>query len=241
VYIRDMRRALGLIATYAALVALAAACKDHTLVGDCFDSGATAYRVDLHSDTALTFRWPATSQPVKFYADNVGSLRGNTDFSLQMWEGAFRCGELAMTRVADSNVADVIIRNPAQMPPVPVNGPGELRAGRAPSLRLGLLSDSLNACDARTDIDVDTLTHEVLEPMRIYVAPADLDTALVNACYRISLAHEIGHTLGLLNHSGDPADLMYGNPQKRELSTNDRYTIQLVYHQGHVGLTPSGR
>ena len=33
---------------------------------------------------------------------------------------------------------------------------------------------------------------------------------------------------------------MYGNPIKRELSINDRYTIQLVYH-ANVHLTPSPR
>ena len=226
-----MRRALGTIAVYACLVWLAAGCKDHSLLGDCFESGATAYRVDLHNDTALTFRWPATYSPVRYYADNVGALRANVDFSLQQWADAFRCGELSMVRVADSAGADVIVRNPSQMPPIPA-------AGAAASL---LASDSLNACDARTDIDVDTVVHRVIRPMRVYVAPADLDTALVNACYRISIAHEIGHTLGLFNHTNDPADLMYGNPQRRGLSINDRYTIQLVYHQAHTGLQPSTR
>ena len=53
--------------------------------------------------------WPASSQPVRYYADNTGSLRGNTDFSLQMWEDAFRCGELALVRVADSNAAERVM------------------------------------------------------------------------------------------------------------------------------------
>ena len=177
---------------YAAILALAVACKDHRLLGDCFEGNATAYRTDLLNDTSLTFSWPASYAPVRYYAENTGALRANVDIALHLWADAFRCGEMSMVRVADSSIADVIIRNPPQMPPFGAPRPHALFAGAG---------DSLNACDARTDIDVDTVTHRVLRPIRIFIAPADLDTAAVSGCYRISTAHEIGHSLGLLAHS----------------------------------------
>jgi predicted Zn-dependent protease len=44
------------------------------------------------------------------------------------------------------------------------------------------------------------------------------------------LTHEIGHTLGLLQHSTEPTDLMAAQPTARAPSTRDRMTAEVLYH-----------
>ena len=103
-----------------------------------------------------------------------------------------------MTRVADSTIADVIIRNPAQMPPAVAGA--------------SLMADSTDACDGRTDVDLNA-NDELVRPLRVFIAPASLNTQDVEACYRFVTAHEIGHTLGLFSHSANVNDLMFARPR----------------------------
>jgi hypothetical protein len=50
--------------------------------------------------------------------------------------------------------------------------------------------------------------------------------------------HELGHVLGLAQHSPNPADLMFGNPvDHREPNARDRASVQLLY-QLKADITP---
>ena len=215
-----MRRSLIPITAYAAALLVAAACKDTTL-SECFESGGTAYSVALANDTSLTFRWPASHQPVKYWVEAKGSLPANVDAALSLWLGAARCGEISVTRVTDSLAADVIVTNPVQLPPASL---GALHA------------DSTTACKGRTDPDVDDTLHTLTLPIHTFISPQGIDSALTESCYHFVVAHEIGHTLGIFAHSTDPEDLMYTNPRRRVLTTNDKFTLQTLYHLSHVGL-----
>jgi hypothetical protein len=199
-------------AALVAATALAAACNS---VGEsaCFESGATAYPVNLPGDT-VSFRWPAGYYPVRYYAEPAANLAAHADNGLQLWLSAFRCGELQVQRITDSTQADVIIRNPAQFPAV---------------IGVSFAADSVGACQGRTDVALDSL-HRLLRPVRVYVVPFSLDPVAVEACYQFVTAHEIGHTLGLFQHSPNPADLMYSVPRHTAISLDDRYTVQLLYH-----------
>lgn len=45
------------------------------------------------------------------------------------------------------------------------------------------------------------------------------------------VAHEIGHVLGIANHSGDPSDLMFTSPLITDPSSRDAQTLRWVLHQ----------
>ena len=218
-------RASGIGLLAAALIA--AACTDST-VQECLESNATAYPVNLPGDTSNVFRWPAAHQPVQVYAEPTGELAANVDAAITLWLGAFRCGELSVQRVTDSAVADIIVRNPPQ----------------APALRMpqrAMFADSTTACEGETRVDSLDLEDNIYLPFRVYVTPAGIDAAETAACYRFVTAHELGHTLGLFEHSTAPEDLMFHTPFRRALSLNDRYTIQLLYHRSAVSMVPLPR
>lgn len=208
------RLAIGLAQLAAA--AVLAACHDSVGPAACLEPGGSGYEFAIYGDPALVFHWPAAYNPVRVYAEPTGDLRQNVQAALELWESAFRCGELALVMTADSTRADVIVRNPAASP---------VRSGAG---RVVLRADSVGACGGVTVFD--TTAGHLAEPMRAYVYPESLDTAAVRACYHFTTAHELGHTLGLGAHSPDTNDLMNALPRRPALSDRDRYTIQLLYH-----------
>lgn len=196
-----------------------AACHDNVGVGACYDANATAYAFDLGGDTNLVFHWPSSYMPVRVYAEPTGELPTNVANAMTLWAGAFRCRELTLTAATDSLHADIIVRNPTNLP-----------AARLPFTR-ELGADSSNACTGVTQFTVDSDSTALVGPMRSYVSPLPgVDSATVASCYHFVVAHELGHALGILAHSPDPNDLMYVSPYRRYLTTDDRYTIQLLYH-----------
>jgi predicted Zn-dependent protease len=54
-------------------------------------------------------------------------------------------------------------------------------------------------------------------------------TDSAQACLTRVAAHEVGHTLGLFQHSDDPGDLMYSFPAVNRPSTRDANTVITLY------------
>lgn len=191
---------------------VAAACGDSIGPGACFEPNATGYAFyNEQADSTFVFRWPGS---VRVYAEPVGELQANTLAAMQLWVNAFRCNELSMQVTSDSTRADIIVRNPPVLP--------------SAVTAFVVAVDSVGACRGVTQFD--TAQSALDAPMHAYVSPVAFDSAAVAACYHFVVAHEIGHALGLLSHSPDPADLMHTQPRRRLLTAADRYTIQLLYH-----------
>jgi hypothetical protein len=198
-----------------ALVAAAAACRDQS-PGACLDPDGRPYDFHAPADTDIIFHWPAASMPLRVYAESASGVPQSTDLGAELWTRAVRCGELSFNRIADSLAADIVVRSPGAMPPAP---PAAVRAA----------ADSVGACTGRTDFD--TLNGGVVRPIRVYVVANSsvADTAAVAGCYRFTVAHELGHALGLLSHSPTPGDLMHASPYRRLATANDRITVQTLY------------
>jgi len=210
---------LGALLAVTLALAAAAACHDNVGVGACFDSATTWYAYWLNSDTSLVFHWPASYMPIRVYAEPSGDLPADVSNAMSVWQGAFRCHELSYTIVTDSTHADIIVRNPVNVPAV---ARPEIRA---------LHADSVSACTGVTQFSLDSAGTALAGPMRSYVSPLPgNDSASVHSCYHFVVAHELGHALGLLAESPDSGDIMYPTPTRLALSEADRYTIQILYH-----------
>ena len=99
-------------------------------------------------------------------------------------------------------------------------------------------ADSVGACTGRTDGLLDS-TRTLVGPLRSYVAPSSTDPVAVVSCYHFTVAHELGHGLGLFAHSANIADLMYVVPRRPVVSINDRFTLQRLYRTNATILPPA--
>jgi predicted Zn-dependent protease len=163
----------------------------------------------------LSFHWPRNQVPVKMWVEDASDLKARAREGIALWKDAFLYGEWDARLVDDSASADVIVRL-LQPPP--------LRAG---AIRMAA---SVEPCFGATDVDTGTTRHEIVLPIRSYVFPSLPNDPGLEDCMRHVTSHEIGHTMGLFQHSTDSLDLMYGVPAVDFLSERDAGTAENAYH-----------
>lgn len=172
----------------------------------------------LSGGDTLTFKWRPGDLPVKIYVADDSPLRPALVTAIARWERAFLFGEFRASLVADSNAADIIVRN---TPPFTDGGSGTLNAF-APQ------------CTGETTFTLGTAPGTLQLPWRIYVWPASSPNAPgIETCYSITVTHELGHALGIISpgHTGaSPTDVMYRDPVLDGLSERDIQTIDRLYH-----------
>jgi len=145
--------------------------------------------------------------------------------AIDVWQDELIYGEFTGVIVSDSAHADVQFTwsgaVPATVPPDP--GPPALACG-------GLTqNDSIGATDHR----IHGALHSSISLLTGSFTPGQ-----VEACVRRTVIHEMAHTLGILDHSGDSTDIMYFTPLVPLPSRADRTTMQVLYHTTPTILPP---
>ena len=164
----------------------------------------------------LSFHWPQSSLPVRIWVEETLNLPAHVQAGIDRWKAAFLYGEFDAVTVADSNTADVIVRAGS-----PVKG----------GFSVIRLASTAPECEGGTDFDLPSGTRELQPPMRVFINPRfDPSTPGVDACVALTTTHELGHALGIFDHSPDPGDIMFGDPVVSALSARDRATVQAAYH-----------
>lgn len=161
----------------------------------------------------LSFAWPAGSLPVKVWAEDTLDLPTHAANAITTWQDQFLYGEFRGQMVSDSNDADIIIV-----------------AGQLPASARALRGMA-RECEGGTDVPLDLGTMIITPPFHVYIDPRlEDDVPALDSCLNLTTAHELGHALGIFQHSPDPADLMYSDPVVTAPSTRDRNTINRAYH-----------
>lgn len=172
---------------------------------------APRYVFDIGGDV---FHWPGDRLPVRYFADPRGAMPSLVREGLATWEIQFLYGEFRGVLVTDSTAADVIVRWQDSVPPdVPPDTAG-----------------ALGACDGVTTYQIDT-TSTMEGPIHVaLLLRPGFGTAQIAACVHRLVAHELGHTLGILTHSPASTDLMFDTPGTQIPTHRDRNTVQVLYH-----------
>jgi predicted Zn-dependent protease len=86
------------------------------------------------------------------------------------------------------------------------------------------------SCEGATDVDTAGTRFELKIPIRSFVFVAVPGAADLEDCLQRVSAHELGHTLGLFQHSTDSLDLMYTFPSRVFLTDRDLGAAYNAYH-----------
>lgn len=168
----------------------------------------------MTSEGALTFNWPKSSLPVRIWVEDSLGLPGHTAAGIETWKAQLLYGEWDAVVVGDSSTADVV-----------------LGFSIIPAIRSVKLLSQGRMCSGVTSFP-PLVGSTITLPFRVRITnrSADPTSPQAQSCFAITVAHELGHTMGLFQESDDPNDLMYGIDPTTGPSTRDRNSVQQLYH-----------
>jgi hypothetical protein len=217
---------------FAAAVLLLASC-DSATVPERLLSEVYEYR--LSTPALRVLRWPAAST-VRVYAApdadpaRTTSLENALAQAIDVWNAAALYGEVQLQQTSDLAQADAVLLFSSTLPPVDMTGCPR-GAG------LAVTTFCLHAQD-QTRLATFPPAAGSGAPGRVKFVVTVASVVTDAELARRLVAHELGHVLGIAQHSPRAADLMFGNTLTTALpSAADRATLQLLY-QTRPDITP---
>jgi len=165
----------------------------------------------------LSFHWPQASLPVKIWVEDSLDMPARVSEAIAAWRAVFLYGEYDAVLVADSAIADVVVRVGSAPPMV-----------AATTMRL---RTAFPGCEGETQVNNVADPFRIQLPMRIYLDPRyDPETNDLTPCFRVVATHELGHSLGIFQHSDSVDDIMFAQPVAPAPSERDANTAQVLSH-----------
>jgi hypothetical protein len=170
-------------------------------------------------EDSLTFHWTADRLPVRIWVEDSADMPRHVTDGIGAWRRGVTSSQFAAEMVSDSAVADVLVR--VASPP----------AGSS-FARVHLGSAFAPECEGRTDLDIVAGNTLLQLPVRIYINPLSTpEDPGLDDCLALTATHELGHSLGIWQHSDTTTDIMFADPLVSQPSDRDLQTIELLYRQ----------
>lgn len=176
------------------------------------------YRIFGHNEDGelvpLAFRWPREMLPIRLFVGDDDPLRPAMLRAIGIWENSLVFGEIRIELAATAAEADIVVRNE-----------------RIPKLAMSRRLDAAaDGCSGDTSFEADLDAGTLTTPFDIWIWSSSGEGPVVDACYEVVAVHELGHALGIFQHSPNGDDVMATIPTRNLLSERDRATIEVVYH-----------
>jgi hypothetical protein len=189
------------------------------------------YDFRLPTTPRLVLRWPQGTTVRVYVAGGTGDraalLAGAMERGARVWNEQALYGEYRIVRTDDLRQADAVLRWSDVAPPVDTQGcepDVSLRAvttfclGDATETPRRLRPFPLLAPHGGEASGVRMI-------VTIFATQAQLEQRLDGL-----VAHELGHVLGIGQHSVDARDLMHADPAGASLSRRDAASVRVMYH-----------
>jgi predicted Zn-dependent protease len=185
-------------------------------------------QVDGQGARRLVFHWPlGATVRVGIGSTNTATaatLRPALDAAAAAWNGAVFYGEYRVETTTDLSRADVLLL--ASDDPLPVALP---EASCAPRLDGRGVTTFCPTADRR-HLQVYPLPGPQAGQVRKLIVVRSSALAAAADLARL-VTHELGHGLGIWNHSDQPEDVMWGGLLQTAVPTpRDQRTIRALYH-----------
>jgi predicted Zn-dependent protease len=186
------------------------------------------YEFRLLTTPARVLRWPSGSV-IRVHiaagpsAERTALLESAFINAAARWNALASYGEFQLERAADARQAQVVLSWSDVAPPVDTRG-------CPPVIRQGVTTFCVDFNTLR--LVPYPLVNDPGAPSRITMLVTILATeASSPALVERLVMHELGHVLGLAQHSPNTSDLMWnGEPTASAPSVRDASTVQVLYH-----------
>jgi predicted Zn-dependent protease len=192
------------------------------------------YRLEISPQQLAVMRWPIGTT-VRVYVEphpdaaHTAALESALENAVEVWNDAALYREVQLEGTEQLEEADAVLVYSSVLQPVD--------AANCPAGGSLAYTTFCRDADDLSRLAVFPIRNSGGGKVKFLVTVRTQATLDVESVRRL-VAHELGHVLGIAQHSKRPTDLMYPGPITRaEPSPADRATLQVLYHT-RADITP---